>query len=283
MGLEKIHMMTLDDWITPDWPTAPNVRAVFTTRSGGVSATPFDSFNLGDHVHDDAVHVATNRAKLATSLGAKPIFMQQVHGTRVLKLDAHTTDALIADACITQEHGVACTAMVADCLPLLWTNRAGTVVAASHAGWRGLLGQGGEGVIEATFKSLCDVVHVNTAQAAINLIADDLLVWLGPCIGAAQFEVGAEVCEAFVGSHPEAAQHFAPLPNVATQAPKYLCNLSALARQRLHALGISQIYGNDGSQTWCTVSQPSRFFSHRRDSARLGGSGRMAACIWLVD
>jgi polyphenol oxidase len=276
-------MMTLDDWITPDWPAAHSVRAVFTTRRGGVSALPFDSFNLGDHVHDDPAHVATNRAKLAASLGAKPVFMQQVHGTQVLKLDAHTPDALIADACITQERGLACTAMVADCLPLLWTNRAGTVVAVSHAGWRGVLGLDGEGVIEETFKSLCDVVHINTAQAAINLIAYDVLVWLGPCIGPAQFEVGVEVREAFVSSHPDSVQHFVPLPNVATQAPKYLCNLSALARQRLHALGISQIYGNDGSQSWCTVSQPSRFFSHRRDSALLGGSGRMAACIWLVD
>jgi polyphenol oxidase len=276
-------MMTLDDWITPDWPTPHTVRAVFTTRSGGVSVAPFDSFNLGDHVHDDAAHVATNRAKLAASLGARPVFMQQVHGTQALKLDVHTPNALSADACITQERGVACTAMVADCLPLLWTNRAGTVVAASHAGWRGLLGQGGEGVIEATFKSLCDVVHINTAQAAMNSIANDLLVWLGPCIGPAQFEVGVDVREAFVSRHPEAAQHFQLLPNAATQTPKYLCNLSALARQRLHALGISQIYGNDGSQSWCTVSQPSRFFSHRRDSARLGGSGRMAACIWLVD
>jgi polyphenol oxidase len=275
--------MTLDDWITPDWPTPHSVRAVFTTRSGGVSVAPFDAFNLGDHVHDDAAHVATNRAKLAASLGARPVFMQQVHGTQVLKLDVHTPLALTADACITQERGLACTAMVADCLPLLWTNRAGTAVAASHAGWRGLLGQGDEGVIEATFKSLCSLVHVNTAQAAMNLVANDLLVWLGPCISPAQFEVGAEVREAFVSRCSEAAQHFQPLPSAATQTPKYLCNLSALARQRLHALGISQIYGNDGSQSWCTVSQPSRFFSHRRDSARLGGSGRMAACIWLVD
>jgi polyphenol oxidase len=275
--------MTLDDWITPDWPTPHSVRAVFTTRNGGVSVAPFDSFNLGDHVHDDAAHVATNRAKLAASLGARPVFMQQVHGTQVLKLDVHTPNALSADACITQERGLACTAMVADCLPLLWTNRAGTVVAASHAGWRGLLGQGGEGVIEATFKSLCSLVHVNTAQAAMNLVANDLLVWLGPCIGPAQFEVGAEVREAFVSRYHEAVQHFQPLPSAATQPSKYLCNLSALARQKLQALGISQIYGNDGGQSWCTVSQPSRFFSHRRDSARLGGSGRMAACIWLVD
>jgi polyphenol oxidase len=267
--------------ITPDWPAAPNVRAAFTTRDGGISAAPFNTLNLGDHVHDDASHVAVNRAALAATLGIRSVYMQQVHGVQVLAVDAHTPDAQVADACATRERGVACTVMVADCLPLLWTNRAGTVVAASHAGWRGLLGQGGEGVIEATFKAFSGLSHEYTAQEAINLIAYDMLVWLGPCIGPQQFEVGDEVREAFVSAHTESAQHFLPVNNAALQPAKYLCNLAALARQRLQALGISQVFGNDGSDRWCTASNPSRFFSHRRDSARLGGTGRMAACIWL--
>jgi polyphenol oxidase len=261
------------------------VRAVFTTRSGGVSHAPFDSFNLGDHVQDDPADVLHNRQLLQRSIGARPVFLQQVHGVAVASLDARTPDGTVADACITAQRDVACTIMVADCLPLLFTDRAGSFVAAAHAGWRGLVGQGGVGVIEAICASFRPVGQWNIAGAAPKIVVDDILVWLGPCIGPAQFEVGSEVKTAFEVAQAGAAQHFQKIQPAAASAvgqpDKYLANLQALARDRLRALGITHIYGNDGSAPWCTVGNPSQFFSHRRDTVRLGSTGRMAACIWL--
>ena len=242
------------------------MHAVCTTRAGGVSKAPFDSLNLGDHVGDTVVHVAQNRATLQTAISARPVFLKQVHGTGVVYLTSETADGTEADACITTQRGIACTIMVADCLPVLLTNRAGSFVAAAHAGWRGLAGENGVGVLEATFESI----------QATKTAAADTLAWLGPCIGATQFEVGSEVREAFALNNPAALRHFTP-----SAGGKWLADLRGLARQRLRALGITQIDGNDGSAAWCTASEPSRFFSHRRDSASLGGSGRMAACIWL--
>ena len=243
------------------------MHAVCTTRAGGVSKAPFDSLNLGDHVGDAAVHVAQNRAALQNAISAKPVFLKQVHGTRVVRLTAETADGIEADACITSQRGIACTVMVADCLPVLLTNRAGSFVAAAHAGWRGLAGHNGVGVLEATFES----IQVEKTAAS------DTLAWLGPCIGATQFEVGSEVRDAFAFDNPAALRCF-----TRNAGGKWLADLRGLARQRLRALGITQIYGNDGSAAWCTASDPSRFFSHRRDNATLGGSGRMAACIWLA-
>ncbi|HQY40070.1 MAG TPA: laccase domain-containing protein, partial [Giesbergeria sp.] len=250
--------------------------------------------NLGDHVGDDPQAVQSNRQVLQDALqvatpGARPIFLQQVHGTQVVALHPGLADGAVADACVSTTPGLACTIMVADCLPLLLTNRQGTVVAAAHAGWRGLAGEGGGGVIETVFKSFSAQTLTHKAQAATNSIASRVLqdtdschvasqtlAWLGPCIGPQAFEVGPEVRAAFCAHDAAAAQHFTE------HAPgKFLANLAGLARQRLQALGIAQVYGNDGSPGWCTASQPSRFFSHRRDSAVLGGSGRMAACIWL--
>ena len=132
------------DWIIPDWPAPARVRAVCTTRAGGVSVAPFDSLNLGDHVRDDPVAVATNRRALQQAIAARPVFLQQVHGIAVATLDAGTPDATIADAAVTAAPGVACTIMVADCLPVLLTDREGSAVAAAHAGWRGLAGVGGK-------------------------------------------------------------------------------------------------------------------------------------------
>jgi polyphenol oxidase len=273
--------------LQPDWPAPAHVRTAFTQRSGGVSVASFDSFNLGDHVGDNAVHVAGNRAKLHQTIQARPVFLKQVHGVEVMALDHHTQGGSVADACITTRRGVACTIMVADCLPLLFTDRAGSFVAAAHAGWRGLVGQGGVGVIESVYQSFMPIVPVTRTLAATEIIANDILVWLGPCIGPQQFEVGAEVKAAFEAAQPGAARHFqniAPSTQATPGQPdKYLANLQALARDRLHALGITHIYGNDGSAPWCTVSNPSRFFSHRRDAGRLGSTGRMAACIWLAD
>ncbi len=269
-------------FLQPQWPAPAHVRAAFTTRAGGVSVAPFDTLNLGDHVNDNADHVAQNRARLQAAVNARAVFLKQVHGVDVARLHASTAGGLVADACIATDRGVACTIMVADCLPLLFTNRAGSFVAAAHAGWRGLAGQGGQGVIESVYADFMALEPVNTAQPATKNVANDVLVWLGPCIGPQQFEVGAEVRAAFEALQPGAAQYFAKITAATGLPEKYLANLPALARDRLHALGITQIYGNDGSDAWCTASNPSRFFSHRRDAASLGSTGRMAACIWLA-
>lgn len=256
------------DWLIPDWPVPAGVRAVFTTRAGGISAAPYDSMNLGDHVGDLPARVAANRALLRQALGGRAVFLQQVHGSDVLALDEATEDGLQADACVTKEAGVACTIMVADCLPVLLATDEGGVVAAAHAGWRGLAGQAGQagrGVLE-------------TVHAAMKADARTI-AWLGPCIGPSAFEVGPEVKAAFEAVQPEADRLFAP-----TGAGKYLADLPGLARLRLQALGVTQVYGNDGSDAWCTVRNPSRFFSHRRDAGPAGNgfgtTGRMAACIW---
>jgi polyphenol oxidase len=276
--------------LRPDWPAPAHVHSGFSTRSGGVSQAPFDSLNLGDHVRDEPADVLHNRQLLHRSIGARPVFLQQVHGAAVASLDAQTPDGTVADACITAQRGVACTIMVADCLPLLFTDRAGSFVAAAHAGWRGLVGQGGMGVIEAIHAS----IHAsfkpagqwNIAVAAPKIEANGILAWLGPCIGPAQFEVGGEVKVAFESAQAGAAKHFQKIQRSAAngrgQPDKYLANLQALARDRLQALGIKHIYGNDGSAPWCTAGNPSQFFSHRRDAVRLGSTGRMAACIWLA-
>ena len=272
--------------IQPDWPAPQHVRAVFTTRhlACAQSAQPFDAFNLGNHVGDAPAAVAANRALLAHSIAAQPVFLQQIHGTVVARLGPQSPDNMVADACISSAAGVACTIMVADCLPVLFTDKKGSFVAAAHAGWRGLLGSSAGGVLEAVFKEILHNVSViwsydankNIANEA-QLVANDLLVWLGPCIGPSAFEVGAEVRQAFVETNPQAAQHYK-----AQADGKYLCDLAALARQRLNAMGISNIYGNDSSAPWCTVGNPAQYFSHRRDAKALGSTGRMAGCVWMV-
>lgn len=255
--------MLLDtDGLHPDWPAPPGVRALFTTRGGGASVAPFDSLNLGDHVRDEPLAVASNREHLAALVSpARPVFLQQVHGTQVVRLAADTPDGTVADACVVQTPDVAATIMVADCLPVLFAHASGTAVAAAHAGWRGLAG----GVLETT-------VHALREAAGEG----DILAWLGPCIGPTAFEVGAEVREAFVSFDHKAAAFFRP-----TGQGKFLADLQALARLRLQSAGITHVHGNDGSLPWCTVKQTSRFFSHRRDAALLGSTGRMAACVWL--
>lgn len=250
------------DLLLPDWPAPAKVRALMSLRDGGVSAAPYDSLNLGDHVGDDGAAVQRNRALLAQQLGAAPVFMQQVHGTAVETLPgphAMPGPVLVADACMSLQPGLACTIMVADCLPVLFCDTEGRAVAAAHAGWRGLAA----GVLEQTLGSLRRAVP----QA-------QWLAWLGPCIGPTAFEVGDEVRSAFVAQSAAAADCFR-----AHTAGKWLADLPALARLRLAALGLQGVHGNDSSAPWCTVTNPSRFFSHRRDRV----SGRMAACIWLVD
>jgi YfiH family protein len=261
----------------PEWPAPQAVHALFTTRVGGGSRSPFDTLNLGDHVGDDPQSVASNRAALAVALDAQPIFLRQVHGTEVIRLDASTRDNAVADACLTTERGLVCTVMVADCLPVLLTDTHGSYVAAAHAGWRGLAGPAGVGVLESTVDAVVAQVRQHQPRRSREAIAADTLVWLGPCIGPTAFEVGSEVRTTFLATDPAATACFTALPN-----GKWLADLAALARLRLRALGIQRIYGNDSSERWCTVGQASDFFSHRRDAVQLGSTGRMAACIWLV-
>jgi hypothetical protein len=237
------------DWLTPDWPAPARVRACVTTRRGGVSAAPFDSLNLGEHVDDDPAAVAKNRQRLLSQLGCQPAWLRQVHGIQVVAADpARVAEA---DASWTATPGIACTAMTADCLPALFCDRAGTRVAAAHAGWRGLAG----GVLEATVQ-------------ALGVAPEDLLVWLGPAIGPAAFEVGAEVREAFVRQHGEAASAFMP----GTNAGKYMADIYQLARIRLAAIGVTAVSGGG----LCTYNDP-RFYSYRRSPR----TGRFASLIWL--
>ena len=269
-------------FLIPDWPAPANLRAVFTTRQGGFSTAPWDSLNLGDHVGDVPAHVAANRGALQKVISSRPVFLKQVHGVGVEQLSSATLDGTVADACVSTERGVACTIMVADCLPVLLTKTDGTVVAAAHAGWRGLAGTVGKGVLEVVFSAF-QALNKPPDQSIREQVAPETIAWLGPCIGPAAFEVGAEVKAAFEAGQSGAGQFFKP-----TAQGKYLADLAGLARARLQALGITQIYGNDSSLVWCTVGNPSRFFSHRRDAGAVasGGNGfnttgRMAACIWL--
>ena len=241
----------MHDWITPDWPAPGGVHALSTTRLGGVSEGPYQSLTLGDHVGDRTEHVATNRARVASCLPAPPLWLAQVHGTCVVDA-ARAVDGAQADASIVRTRDRVCAVMTADCLPVLFCDQRGQVVAAAHAGWRGLAG----GVLEATL-------------AAMAVPAPDVMAWLGPAIGPAAFEVGDEVRAAFVAADPAAAAAFVP-----HAAGKWLADLYSLARLRLHAHGVTAIYGGDR----CTVSEPGAFFSHRRDRV----TGRMASLIWLA-
>ncbi len=239
------------DWLTPQWPAPARVKSCVTTRAGGVSADTYASLNLGDHVGDDPVAVAKNRQRLVSLLGCKPAWLRQVHGTAVV--EALPEQDAEADASWTATPGVACAIMTADCLPALFCDRAGTRVAAAHAGWRGLAA----GVLEATLDALA-------------LPADQVLVWLGPAIGAQAFEVGAEVREAFIAQHPQAAEAFRPSHN----AGKFMADIYQLARIRLAARGVTAVYGGD----FCTYNDP-RFYSYRRSAQ----AGRFASLIWLGD
>ncbi|MFL6609729.1 MAG: peptidoglycan editing factor PgeF, partial [Pseudomonas sp.] len=179
----------MSDWLIPDWPAPARVKACVTTREGGVSLAPFDSLNLGDHVGDDPAAVAENRRRLTDQFVMRPAWLQQVHGIDVVEADP--ARVATADASWSATPGIACTAMTADCLPVLFCNRAGTHVAAAHAGWRGLA----NGVLEATLDSL-------------QQPTEEILAWLGPAIGPQAFEVGPEVREAFIAHLPSADQAF---------------------------------------------------------------------------
>jgi YfiH family protein len=244
-------MSLLEHCLLPDWPAPKNVRALQTTRIGGVSLAPYASLNLGDHVGDAPLAVAKNRMKLSPLLPSEPVWLKQVHGTAVV--NAATASCLpVGDASVSSHPGAVCVVMTADCLPLLLCDEGGTVVGCVHAGWRGLC----DGVIEATVR-------------AMNQPPQSLMAWLGPAIGPQAFEVGAEVRAAFVAQQPQAASAF-----VASGVEgKYLADIYQLARLRLAALGITRIYGGG----LCTYSERERFFSYRRD----GATGRMGTFIWM--
>jgi YfiH family protein len=238
----------------PDWRAARAVRAAFTLRTGGVSAAPFDSLNLGAHVGDTPAAVAENRRRVRARLDlpAEPAWLEQVHGTGVADLDARGEGSRApADAVITRRAGRVCAVQVADCMPVLLAARDASAVAVAHAGWRGLAA----GVLEATV-------------AQLGVTAGGLLAWLGPAISARHFEVGGEVRTAFLAGDPGASAAFAPNAH-----GRWQCDLVVLARRRLAALGVTEVSGG----AWCTYADPARFFSYRRD----GRCGRMAALIWL--
>lgn len=238
--------------ILPDWPAPKNVKALSTTRHGGVSEGPYASLNLASHVGDAPEAVADNRAILGRQLPMEPLWLTQVHGTTVVNA-ACTCPYAEADAAISRLGYRLCTVMTADCLPVLLCDTAGTVVGAAHAGWRGLAG----GVLEATV-------------GAMGVEGPQLLAWLGPAIGPDFFEVGPEVVDAFVARDPAAQSAFRPHP---AADGKWLGDLYALARLRLATLGVSRVYGGGR----CTYREETDFFSYRRD----GRTGRMATMIWL--
>jgi len=240
-----------EDWIVPDWPAPAIVKSLITTRHGGASSGPFASCNLGLHTGDDIAAVAANRRRLRELLPAEPKWLDQVHGNAVVIAD-DVSGVPAADASIARRPDTVCAVMMADCLPVLLCDRNGGAVGIAHAGWRGLAA----GVIENT-------VH------AIGLPPGHMLAWLGPAIGPAAFEVGADVRDAFLSDAAAAASAFVP-----AGMDKWRADLFLLARQRLARCGVTQIHGGG----LCTVSDPARFYSHRRDRI----TGRMAALIWLA-
>jgi YfiH family protein len=259
-------------FIAPEWDAIEGAHALMTTRVGGVSVAPWESLNLGVHVGDDPAAVLENRQRVRKegALPSEPVWLEQVHGTSVVELDAGNTPRIAdtverllqsprprADASVTRQRGVVCAIQVADCMPVLFAARDGSVVGAAHAGWRGLA----SGVLGATV-------------SAMNTAPDQVVAWLGPAIGPDHFEVGDDVVAAFrdTAAQADASQTEAAFTRKANG--KWLCDLYALARLRLAALGTTSVSGGG----WCTFEDSQRFFSYRRD----GQTGRMAALIWLA-
>lgn len=242
--------------IRPNWPAPANIQAVCTTRHGGVSKHPWASLNLGDHVGDEPEHVRLNRARLADACGLPESsfgWLSQVHGTQVVRLPTETIAAIPeADASFTQVSGKACAILTADCLPVILCDHKGTTVAAAHAGWR----------------SLCHGVLENLV-ASMSMQGSRLMAWLGPAIGPKAFEVGPEVRAAFIAQNSQASTAFR---ESGAREGHYMADINLLARQRLEALGIHDIYGGD----FCTYTDSQRFYSYRRN----GQTGRMATVIW---
>jgi YfiH family protein len=249
------------DWIAPDWPAPANVRALMTTRDGGVSEGPWrghagGGMNLGVGSGDAREAVLANRALLERHLPSRPAWLRQVHGTRVVDASSATHQPVDADASFSAVPGEVCAILVADCMPVLFCDRVGTRVAAAHAGWRGLVG----GVLEATL-------------AASGLVAEKTMAWIGPAIGPSRFEVGDDVRDAFIAASGGEAVEAVEAAFVPRAAGKWLADLPALARLRLACCGVRDVHASG----LCTASDPQRFYSYRRD----GVTGRMAALIWI--
>jgi len=241
--------------IPVDWPAPDRVRAATTSRIGGVSRPPRDSFNLADHVGDHPAAVLANRELLLEELAlpAEPAWLKQVHGTRVVTLGETGHEPPEADASVASEPGRVCAVLTADCLPVLFCDRAGSRVAAAHAGWRGLSG----GVLEATV-------------AAMGVAPEAIMAWLGPAIGPRAFEVGEAVRAAFVEDDPGSAGAFTPHGD-----GRWLADIYRLARRRLARAGVGEIHGGGR----CTFTEAGLFYSYRRD----GTTGRMASLVWLTE
>lgn len=243
-------MMTMNErWIIPEWPAPSNVRSIQTTRHGGVSSGAYASMNVAMHVNDAPQSVAQNRQYLRQILPNEPLWLNQVHGVDVLDA-THAKPNMQADAAYTRHKQVVCVSMTADCLPVLFCDQSGTVVAAAHAGWRGLCA----GVLEKTV-------------SAMQVQTNSVMAWFGPAIGPAAFEVGGEVRQAFIQQQEAAEAAFK------SKGDKWLADIYHLAQLRLNRMGVYQIYGGD----YCTYHDSERFFSFRRDPI----CGRMASMIWL--
>jgi len=248
-------------FLTPDWADLPdNIGALTTLRADGVSLAPYDDgitgrngLNMASHVGDDPEHVRQNRALLRLHLPSEPIWLTQTHSTKVVDA-ARATNAPEADASTTNERGIVCVTLTADCLPVLFCDAKGTVVAAAHAGWRGLA----DGILEQTFLQM-------RASGA-----KDILAWFGPAIGPQSFEVGDDVLQAFVARGENRREAFTP---IAGQPGKHFADIYLLARQTLSDVGVDRISGGG----LCTVIDKKRFYSFRRDET----TGRMASLIWL--
>ncbi|PNH81583.1 peptidoglycan editing factor PgeF [Vibrio diazotrophicus] len=239
------------NWITPNWNAPKQVKAFASTRIGGCSKPPYEGLNLGMHVGDDPILVQSNRDLLQqqTEMPTAPVWLNQTHSTVVLEVAQPTNDVLNADGVITSSPNVVCSAMTADCLPVLITNTQGTQVAAVHAGWRGLAA----GIVEN----------------ALTHFSNDVKLWLGPAIGPQAFEVGEDVLQAFLDYDSKAATAFVP----GKQQGKWWANMATLTRLRMAKLGIDQVFDSG----LCTYQDPQRFYSYRRD----GVTGRQATFIWI--
>ncbi|EGU61960.1 multicopper polyphenol oxidase [Vibrio nigripulchritudo ATCC 27043] len=237
--------------IYPNWNAPSNVKAVSSTRIGGVSSSPYRGLNLGTHVGDDERLVEENRSRLISkaSMPTSPVWMNQTHSTRIVNLVETTDNILDGDGAVTNQSGIVCSAMTADCLPVLLTDSQGTQVAAVHAGWRGLA----DGILEE----------------ALSHFSGNVMAWLGPAIGQSAFEVGEDVRTAFSDVLPQAADAF----SAGELEGKWFADMNLLATQRLNKEGVSRIFKSE----LCTYSDPQHFYSYRRD----GITGRMASFIWL--
>lgn len=253
------------DILVPDWPAPANVKAIVTTRKAGFSERPFDSFNLAAHVDDDPQHVSDNRALLRTVLPADPVWLTQIHGHKVIDAAEKVAEEIKdpeADGSFTRQANTVCAVLTADCLPVLFCNKAGTIVGAIHAGWKGLA----SGILEHSIECM---------MRASGSKPEDLMVWLGPAIGPKIYEVGNEVRQVFTSLDSDTEKAFKLSPGTTLDTDKWFANLYELARIRLRKRGITDFYGGQ----FCTFTQQSMFYSYRRD----GKTGRMASLIWLSE